>query len=62
MACYFNAGNTQLVSFDQLNNRGAIDKKMVDQPMMKNHLFTGLDKLNFMLLIFWTCNFISAPN
>ena len=52
MACYFNSGNTQFVSFAQLNNRGAFDKKMVDQSMMENHLFTGLDKLNFMLLIF----------
>ena len=34
----FNAGKTQLVSFDQSNNTGAIDVKMNGSVIGKNHL------------------------
>ena len=34
----FNAGKTQLVSFDQSNNTGAIDVKMDGSVLEKNHL------------------------
>ena len=34
----FNAGKTQLVSFDQSNNTGANDRKMMGLFLRKNHL------------------------
>ena len=34
----FNAGKTQLVSFDRSNNTGAIDVKMMVLFLRKNHL------------------------
>ena len=34
----FNAGKTQLVSFDQANNNGSIDVKMDGSVRLSNHL------------------------
>ena len=34
----FNAGKTRVVSFDQSNNSGALDLKMDDLFLYKNHL------------------------
>ena len=38
----FNAGKTQLVSFDQSNNTGAIDVKMDESALEENHLLICL--------------------
>ena len=35
----FNAGKTQLVSFNRSNNNGSIDVKMDGSVLEKNHLF-----------------------
>ena len=38
----FNAGKTQLVSFDQSNKTGAIDVKMDESVLEENHLLRCL--------------------
>ena len=46
----FNAGKTQLISFDQCNNTGSIDVKMDWSVLEENHLLRccgGLSVLNW---------------
>ena len=44
----FNTGKTQLVSFDQSNNTGAIDVKMDGSVLEKKHLFKCWRCLSFL--------------
>ena len=46
----FNARRTQLVSFDRLNNSGAIDVKWMGMFLRKNHI---LKCWNFLSLVNW---------
>ena len=55
----FNAGKTQLVSFDRSNNTGAIDVKMDGSLLEENHLLrywvVPLCKLDFGFYIQFYC-------
>ena len=54
----FNAGKTQLVSFDQSNNTGAIDVKMDGSVLEKKSSFKMLG-LTFLSKLDWGCYIIS---
>ena len=54
----FNAGKTQLVSFDQCNNSGAIDVKMDGSVLEEKSSFKMLG-LSFSSKLDWACYIIS---
>ena len=57
-AAYFNAGKTQLVSFDWSNNNGAIDVKWMSLFLRKNH-FLRCWELTFSSNLNWSSWIIS---
>ena len=54
----FNAGKTQLVSFDQSNNTGAIDVKM-DESVLEQKLSFKMFGLTFSFKLDWSSYIIS---
>ena len=58
VACYFNAGKTQLVLFDQSNNTGSIDVKMDGSVLEENSSFKILG-LTFSSKLDWGSYIIS---
>ena len=54
----FNAGKTQLVSFDQSNNNGSVDKKMDGSVLEEKSCFKMLG-LTFSSKLYWSSYIIS---
>ena len=58
MACCFNAGKTQLISFDRSNNNGSVDVKM-DRSVLEEKLPFKMLGLTFSSKLDWVSYIIS---